>query len=207
MLAAMAQVAPASAAAAGARAFDTVPVPADAARRSICLLSGMPANRWCPRQALESVPLDSAAPPCSWHHNADEGLLTVWPAEYRAWAKERGLLDVTASPVVRTGATAAATPVTMARKRVVPMRGGTLVITNPPPGAIYLVEPTLRREFQTLPLRASGASGELAWMIDGRAVGTASAESPLHWPLIVGRHIVAVEDPQGRRAETTVLVK
>jgi penicillin-binding protein 1C len=205
MLAAMARVGPGAAAAGGARAFDIVPAPPDAAWRNVCMLSGMPANPWCPRQGRESVPEERNAGPCSWHHNADEGLLTVWPAEYRAWAQERGLLDSVTPPVVRV-ASARAQASAPPRRILAPVRAA-LAITNPPPGAIYLIDPTLRREFQTLPLRASGATGTVSWTIDGRATGTASAEVPVHWPLALGRHVVAVEDARGRRAETTVVVK
>ncbi len=206
MLAAMARVAPASASAAGGQAFDIVPAPPDTERRRICLLSGMLANAWCPRQGFESTPVGVETVPCSWHHDADEGLLTIWPEEYRAWAKERGLLDEVV-PRVRAIATAAPRQPATSRTRGVPGRPGTLTIVNPPPGAIYLLDPTLRREFQTLPLRASGAAGELMWKVDGRPVGRAGAEGALDWPLAAGEHAVTVEDRRGRRAQTAVLVR
>jgi penicillin-binding protein 1C len=205
MLAAMSRVAPASAVSAGSRAFDIVAAPPDASRRNVCLLSGMAANPWCPRQGLESVPAEAALMPCSWHHHADEGVLTVWPPQYRAWAKQNGLLEEVMPPVVRTSATNVGTAAKA--RRIVRPRAAMLSIINPPAGAIYLIDPTLRREFQTLPLRASGAAGELTWRVDGREVGSASAETAVHWPLAAGRHVVGVEDSRGRRAETTVLVK
>ena len=49
-----------------------------------------------------------------------------------------------------------------------------LRIVNPPPGATYLFDPTLRAEFQTLPLRAvaDGRRARLTWEVDGRPVGS-----------------------------------
>ncbi len=205
MLAAMARVAPASAVTAGGQAFDIVPAPPDLERRRICRLSGMSANDWCPTQAFESIQRGADALPCSWHHAADERLLTVWPAEYRAWAKERGLLDEWRPFVTSLAATT--TTVRSAPSHAVPPRRGTLTIVNPPPGAIYLIDPTLRREFQALPLRASGGSGELMWAVDGRAVGRVKVDDPLDWPLVAGEHHVIVEDGRGRRAMTTVRVR
>ena len=47
-----------------------------------------------------------------------------------------------------------------------------LEIVNPPAGATYLIDPTLRREFQTLPLRVVAASpGTIEWQVAGRVVG------------------------------------
>jgi hypothetical protein len=66
---------------------------------------------------------------------------------------------------------------------------------NPPVDAIFLIDRTLRREFQTLPLRASGVrDGAVEWLVDGRVVGRFSADAPFHWPLTVGRHVVTARD-------------
>jgi penicillin-binding protein 1C len=54
-------------------------------------------------------------------------------------------------------------------------------IMNPPNGATYMIDPTLRREFQTLRLRASAP---VAWQIDG--VPHPSSE----WPLRPGSHTI-----------------
>ena len=53
---------------------------------AICALSGMRANAWCPTRANEWLPIDAEALPCAWHHQSDEGLLTIYPPEFRAWA-------------------------------------------------------------------------------------------------------------------------
>ena len=55
---------------------------------------------------------------------------------------------------------------------------------NPPSGATYLIDPTLRREFQTLPLRVVAATpGTIEWQVAGRVVGSSSSEAALMWPL------------------------
>jgi membrane carboxypeptidase/penicillin-binding protein PbpC len=83
-----------------------------------------------------------------------------------------------------------------------------LQIVNPPEGATYLRDPTLRAEYQTLPLRASGpAPGRLSWRVNGEAVGTAAADAPLDWPLVAGAHTVSVRDARGREASARILVK
>jgi hypothetical protein len=79
---------------------------------------------------------------------------------------------------------------------------------NPPPGAVYLYDPTLRAQFQTLPLRAvtDSAGARLVWEVDGRPVGAAAAESALDWPLSRGAHTVAVSDGVTRE-ETSIVVR
>ena len=80
-------------------------------------------------------------------------------------------------------------------------------ITSPPDGATYLIDPTLRREFQTLPLRAVGAASPLTWTVSGRALGTAEAGGTLEWPLAPGTHRVVATDARGRTAAATITVR
>ena len=82
-------------------------------------------------------------------------------------------------------------------------------IVNPPAGAVYLRDPTLRTEYQTLPLRAmaESAARRLTWTVDGTRVGTASPDGSVHWPLAAGRHVVSVRDEEGREDQATIVVK
>src|SRR4029450_3036375 len=76
-------------------AFSDAPVasaPDGLVEREICVLSGMPANPWCPSRQREHVPASDDEAPCSWHHLGDAGLVTVWPAKYQEWARKSGLL-------------------------------------------------------------------------------------------------------------------
>ena len=73
-------------------ALDASGPPAGTGQRDICALSGMIANAWCPTHQREWLPPGEDAA-CSWHHLSDEGLLVVWPPEYRVWARAHGLLD------------------------------------------------------------------------------------------------------------------
>ncbi|HEX5107052.1 MAG TPA: penicillin-binding protein 1C [Vicinamibacterales bacterium] len=83
-----------------------------------------------------------------------------------------------------------------------------LTIVSPPSGATYLIDPTLRREFQTLQLRAvSPARGEIEWSVAGKIVGSGDADQAVEWPLAPGQHRIVARDRQGRTAETTVTVR
>ena len=148
-------------------------------------------------------------PPCSWHHQSDEGLLVVWPPQYRQWARQNGLLadsrprlgagELAAASASRSDSSVAAGPA--------PARGP-LEIVNPPAGATYLIDPTLRREFQTLPLRVVAATpGTIEWQVAGRVVGSSSSEVALMWPLAPGVHRITARDERGRVAESSVVVK
>jgi penicillin-binding protein 1C len=175
-----------------------VSTPGDLRHVTICALSGMRANAWCPTRMTEWLPIDASPLPCSWHHQSDEGLLTIWPMQYEPWAKEHGMIRERAPvpSVVRTSMTSVAP--TSCR----------FEIRNPPPGAIYLIDPTLRRDFQTLPLQAACVQREqIDWRIDDAAIGTTTGTDRLAWPLAVGEHRVTARDSRGRVAETTILVK
>ncbi len=58
---------------------------ASSTRREICALSGQLANAWCPNRRHEWTASEASDVPCSWHHDSDEGLQTILPAEYQAW--------------------------------------------------------------------------------------------------------------------------
>jgi penicillin-binding protein 1C len=194
--------------------------PSTVTRARICALSGLRANEWCPMQATEWVAAEADALPCSWHHHSEEGLLTIWPDRYRTWARTQGLLHDRPSLTLasmassrQTGiASSAQTDASRATRPTSRGRSGSelepLEIANPAADAIYMIDPTLRAEFQTLPLRASGVQdGDVYWSIDGVAAGRSSADAPFHWPLAVGPHKIAARDARGRTVEVSILVK
>ncbi len=79
---------------------------------------------------------------------------------------------------------------------------------SPPDGATYLIDPTLRREYQTLPLRAvSAGGGPIEWRVSGRLVGAAAADAGLEWALAPGTHRIEARDARGRISEATVVVR
>jgi membrane carboxypeptidase/penicillin-binding protein PbpC len=90
----------------------------------------------------------------------------------------------------------------------IPPSRATLRIASPPDGATYLIDPTLRRDFQTLPLRASGnAGGAIEWKVDGTPVAREEAGATIDWPLLPGRHVFSARDAAGQQAQATIVVK
>jgi penicillin-binding protein 1C len=124
-------------------------------------------------------------------------LLTVWPAEYRQWADgAQGRQRVERVQAVHE---------VQSRQRI---RTEPLRISNPPDGATYLIDPTLRREFQSVELAAvASTAGPVDWKVDGRPLATASSERQVPWPLAPGRHTITVTDREGRTAASTVVVR
>jgi penicillin-binding protein 1C len=179
----------------------TVTEDASVVQREICALSGLAPNAWCPSRRLEWLAQDDASLlPCRWHHLTDDGLHVVWPVEYRQWAQQERLLTTEvafdATPrVVKAVATHS--------EPAAPLR-----IVSPPSGATYLIDPTLRREFQTLPLRAiSERMSEVTWSVDGRSLGRVSSTGNLAWPLVPGVHTFSARDAAGNTAAATITVR
>ena len=171
---------------------------------TICALSGRAPTLACPSVETEWLPA-GPAPACTWHRRSSGRVVVIWPARYRAWAMERGLARSTAEE-------AAADPVRRrnAMRAAPPAAGDDGVrIVNPPEGTLYLRDPTLRSAYQTLPLRAVAGPRpqRLTWHVDGTPVGTAAADSPVHWPLARGSHVISVRDEHGREDRATILVK
>jgi penicillin-binding protein 1C len=162
--------------------------------REICALSGLAAHEWCPVRRREWIAGEAELLPCSWHHLDDGQVITLWPAEYRQWAAQR-------SPVL---------PALRASSDVPFARGArptdTFRIASPADGSTFLIDPTLRREFQTVPLRIVSSSNQVVtWQVDGRTLER--NDRPLSWALTPGRHTVVARDVEGRTATSAIDVR
>ena len=156
---------------------DTAPVvdpPSNVESIEICAVSGLRPNTYCPSVQKEWLATDDAPRFCSWHHDG----YTDWPPELRDWAR-REYPEAKPAPATK--------------------HASALRIANPADGATFLIDPTLRTEFQTLHLRASTASS-VQWQVNGRRVGK-------EWPLQRGRHTVTAVDSAGRRDSVEIFVK
>lgn len=183
--------------------FDPTPLatpPADLREVSLCALSGTIAGAACPVRTREWLPIKDAAHECQWHHASDRGVITVWPAEYRGWARTAN---------VATGEMTEMTEMAKWPEVARPRQSGTgaFAVSSPTTGATYLIDPTLKPEFQSLPLRARGAIGRVEWSVNGAPVGASLGDTALAWPLTRGTHIVAARDSNGRTATSRIIVK
>jgi len=144
--------------------------PPDLEQQPICPLSGHRPSIDCPSVEQEWLPVDAAVQFCSWHHAKTIEL----PEEYRAW--DGGGQRPSA---VRTAEAAV------------------LHILSPADNTTFLVDPTLRREFQALKLKATSS---VKWTVDG--VATAD-----DWPLRTGRHTITATDSFGNRDSVRITVR
>ena len=194
----------AGASAGGVADLPVVAAPPDSdavAPREICALSGHAANPWCPARQMEWLAAGSDRVPCAWHRLENTALVTIWPAEYRQWARQSGLAPAADPPNARRAQPSGS-------KEAPGVAKPSLQVVNPPAGAVYLIDPTLRRDFQTLALRATSSSvGRIEWRVDGRVLGTARSDSSLMWKLSPGPHRVTAHDSAGRTAHAEFAVK
>jgi membrane carboxypeptidase/penicillin-binding protein PbpC len=71
-----------------------------------------------------------------------------------------------------------------------------------------LIDPTLRREFQTLTLRvAADTTTTVHWSVNGTSLAERSSEAAASWPLRLGTHRISARDAQGHTSEITVVVR
>jgi len=144
--------------------------PANVERAPVCALSGLRPSIDCPNIETEWIPTESPVQFCSWHHRDAVTL----PAEYSVWRSS-------------------------ASKKAPQTHVAAIKIANPPNGATYLIDPTLRSQYQTLTLRAVSQS-TVRWRVDDQ-------HSDAHWPLTPGKHIIAAIDREGNRDEVRIYVK
>jgi penicillin-binding protein 1C len=180
-----------------------VPPDGSLVRREVCALSGESASSWCPVRRGEWLPEDAEPVRCSWHHLSDTGLLTVWPAEYREWART-SLPDTAPRPEGTPGTQGRVDAAVRASRERAPR----LTLVNPPDGATYLRDPTLRPEFQTLSFRVvASRPTTIDWIVNGATIGRLDSDRALEWPLRAGRHRITARDGGGRTAESVITVR
>ncbi len=147
----------------------------------------------------------SPARPCTWHQASGGELVTLWPERYRGWADANGLR----SPRERQ----AEGQIARRRGDDGPRTGAAhasagLHVAHPAEGTVFLIDPTLRAEFQAVPFRAVGAGGgQVSWSVNGRDVGATAADGSVLWPLQRGSHVAVVRDARGRTATVSFVVK
>jgi len=162
-------------------------------RRVVCALSGLIAAPDCPRQIEEWVADEGDERTCDWHRATTRGVVVQWPREFHDWAAANRLLNVTVASQAHS----------TRERETAPVR-----VLSPPDGAVYLIDPTLRREFQTVALRGEGEGGtSLEWRVDDVLFGTSAGDAPLNWTLASGAHVISVRDGQGRTAFASIVVK
>jgi penicillin-binding protein 1C len=178
-----------------------VDAPPGIRRVRICDLTGLGATERCPATAAED--LVAEPPPCDWHHVEDAETIVIWPPEFQTWARSEGLLHERTLLAEREidGAPRLADPTPGTR----PV---SFAVASPPSGATYLIDPTLRREFQTLPLRValSGPPTSIRWSVNGRPLGNVRSDGTIDWPLEPGTHVFVASDGT-RTAEARIVVR
>ncbi len=182
---------------------------ADVERREICALSGLAAGAACPTRASEWLPRGHDHAACTWHHASDRGLVTIWPEEYHDWARQSGIAVPVASPPPSAVVAAVTGNAALSGSRAsAPANDRQLTIVRPVAGAVFMLDPTLRPEFQALTFAARGGRAPLQWTINGDALAPDDASrTTARWPLARGRHDVVVRDAAGRTAATRIEVR
>lgn len=166
----------------------------------VCALSGAAPGPSCPlRRTVRVRHEDADRPPCAWHKPlridrrnglrasdrcpaafVDARVFAVLPPTYAAWQAEDGSGPPTAwSPLCPPDAI---TP-------------DAIVVTQPRPGDVYLVEPGYDRATQTVALQAEvdPPVPNLVWRVDGREVASPGWPYEGRWALEPGNHeVVAV---------------
>jgi penicillin-binding protein 1C len=178
--------------------FDSTPIqelPDGLRDVTLCADSGMVAGAACPARVREHLPHDADGTTCTWHHASERGVITIYPEPYRSWAA-----GVSSNA---PGTDAPAPPLTSAPAH----QRAAFGITSPPTGATYLIDPTLRPDFQTLPLRAQGAVGRVEWRLNNRPLGTTLGDTPLAWTLTRGSHTITARDANGQTAQSRIVIR
>lgn len=179
----------------------------DVHRGEVCALSGMKPGAACVHRTMEWLADDVHLDTCTWHRSTPNGIATIWPATYRAWASHGAVAAGTAGVVEPDRFPISSILASPAQARLDPAQTTAFEIVSPLAGATFLRDPTLRPEFQTLTLRARGSDGRIDWRMDGTAIGSAGPEGMVRWPLAAGEHEIEARDEAGRTARAKIVVR
>ncbi|HXI12658.1 MAG TPA: penicillin-binding protein 1C [Thermoanaerobaculia bacterium] len=164
--------------------------------QSICSLSGELVHEFCPQAEEEWLPSEAPGAVCSWH-GVPRGRSSnvALPAFYHSWGRERGM-----ETVLPTSQSLAVGSVGSGGKQ--------FRIESPAAGSVYLIDPTLRKEFQAVSLRAvSPRATTIRWRVDGREVGISNGTRDLEWPLEPGEHTIIADGGKDASDSVTISVR
>jgi len=162
---------------------EAFPRPQGISEIAICPDSGELPGPYCPRQRREVFVQGSApAQTCGVHRlvkiRQGKRLLSrvyeVYPPLYYGWMKSEGLEFPPIAPAVFRPGSAPQT----------------LRIISPAPGDSFKLDPVLRREYQTLALKAEVPEGveRVTWQVNGKTLGEACAPFTYDWKLEKGEY-------------------
>ncbi|MEM8599685.1 MAG: hypothetical protein AAGF99_07180 [Bacteroidota bacterium] len=183
----------------------------------ICPVSGVRPGAMCPAARREvflegTVPTDT----CHVHRHIaldartglladaetpaeaiEERLFVVHPPEYHAWMAAH---DLPLPPTISRADIAAASDTLRFSDR--------LRVQFPEDGAVFALDPVLRRDYQRLALRAAVEEGllDVSWWLNGEAVSRQRVGA--EWPLVPGRHTLELRavTPDGQRLRSRPVV-
>lgn len=181
----------------------------------VCALSGHAPSEHCPHRRRVHVEARSRpTETCDWHQPVvldrrnqlragplcpgeftDERVFASLPPEYAEWHADSGM---EVAPAAYSPSCPADGPIP-----------GSVVITYPRAGEVFLIEPGFDRATQSVRLaaRADGHVGAVTWSIDGRRVASAEWPYDAHWQLREGEHEVSVSAPGQRGQSVRFMVR
>lgn len=197
--------------------------PAGVVQAAVCPVSGHRPGLDCPGSMSEwFLPGTVPSAPCRVHRRVAldrrtggravpstpdservERVYEVYPPLYRAWMAEVGLPVPPEGPTSGSNSrsTRPVLPVAPPRDRspgdhpesasAGPIR---LAIASPEEGAVFRLDPVLRREYQKVTLRAVVPEGvpEVEWRLDGRTLARCGPPFTTRWPLTPGEHTLVL---------------
>lgn len=169
------------------------PRPAGLVRAAVCPSSGQRPGPDCPGGMREWFREGtSPAEACDVHRRVNGRVYEVHPPLYRSWMADVGLpLPAGGGWVTRPAADPSPRAEEPEPRAPQPQR---LAVAFPEDGATFRLDPILRREYQTLRLRAVVPDGveQVEWLVDGRSLGRCPSPHTRDWPLTPGRHTITL---------------
>lgn len=185
------------------------PRPGGLQSASVCPSSGQLPGDDCPGGMREWF-LDGTVPTarCEVHRRVGGRVYEVHPPLYRSWMADVGLPlppstgGWTTRPRLEEEEEPEETP---AREAPRPSQ---LAVAFPEDGSTFRLDPILRREYQTVLLRAVVPDGvrEVEWRVDGRSLGRCPSPFTQEWPLQPGVHTVTLQAPGVGERTVTITV-
>ncbi|MGM9999368.1 MAG: penicillin-binding protein 1C [Candidatus Bruticola sp.] len=135
-------------------------------------------------------------------------VVSVYPHIYQAWMRENHLELPPEWAQYRDKNTKNSLPQRNATQHVLPKELPKYTIIYPEDGAVFHIDPFLRRNYQKVNFKALGGSGseELVWKIDGKFWQISSAPHVVGWPLQEGVHKVSLHKSKHSQACHTITV-
>ncbi len=157
----------------------------------VCSISGLSASENCLSKNEDYVYKEKELKKCNWHRKYGKKVVTIYPENYKSWAKEMGLWQDKEQELFE----------------ITEDGSEKFKIISPMNEAVFLYDPTIPKKYQGVYLETLGGEGKIKWSIDRKEFVIVDKGERAFLEFSKGEHIIQAKDEKNQMAVCKITVR